>query len=92
MAKDKTVYVCEYCGQESVKWMGKCPACGKWGTMKEFKVSPQTSLSGGKVKVLPLRGSGEGAVLLHEIDSTSEPRMDMGDAELNLVLGGGLVP
>ena len=92
MAKDKTVYVCDYCGQESVKWMGKCPACGRWGTMKEIKVSPQPPLGGGKAKALSQRGGGEGAVPLHQINAGAEPRMDMGDGELNRVLGGGLVP
>ena len=91
MAKDKTVYVCDYCGQESVKWMGKCPACGRWGTMKEIKVSPQPSLGGGKAKALSQRGSGEGAVPLHQINAGAEPRIDMGDGELNrdgyLILG-----
>ena len=91
MAKDKTVYVCEYCGQESVKWMGKCPACGRWDTMKEFKVAPSKPSS----KSLGMPSSSEkaaGRIPLHQIDSTAEPRMDMGDAELNRVLGGGLVP
>ena len=92
MAKDKTVYVCDYCGQESVKWMGKCPACGKWGTMKEFKVTPSKP-SRGKAPISSPSGEIEGGrIPLHQIDSTSEPRMDMGDAELNRVLGGGLVP
>ena len=92
MAKDKTVYVCEYCGQESVKWMGKCPACGRWDTMKEFKVAPSKPSS----KSLSIPSSSlekaAGRIPLHQIDSTSEPRMNMGDEELNRVLGGGLVP
>ena len=92
MAKDKTVYVCDYCGQESVKWMGKCPACGRWGTMKEMKVSPSpTSPRGGRLSSSPLLKEGVGVRLLHEIDAASEPRMDMCDEELNRVLGGGLV-
>ena len=90
MAKDKTIYVCDYCGQESVKWMGKCPACGQWGTMKEFKTAPSKP-SRGKPSILPSLME-EKAVLLHEIDADIEPRIDMGDAELNRVLGGGLVP
>ena len=40
MAKDKTAYVCSNCGQESPKWIGKCPACGQWNTFKEIKVDP----------------------------------------------------
>ena len=91
MAKDKTVYVCDYCGQESVKWMGKCPACNRWGTMKEMKVAAPSAKSAAS-KALPKRGSGEGAVPLHEIEAGAEPRIDMNDGELNRVLGGGLVP
>ena len=91
MAKDKTVYVCDYCGQESVKWMGKCPACNRWGTMKEMKIAAPSARSAAS-KALPQRGSGEGAVPLHEIEAGAEPRIDMNDDELNRVLGGGLVP
>ena len=94
MAKDKTIYVCDYCGQESLKWMGKCPACNKWGTMKEFKVAPQPTLSGTKVKVPTPQSAGlvSAPQQLHTIEAGAEPRMDMGDNELNRVLGGGLVP
>lgn len=70
--------------------MGKCPACGQWGTMKEFKTAPSKP-SRGKPSILPTLME-EKAVLLHEIDADIEPRIDMGDAELNRVLGGGLVP
>ena len=92
MAKDKTLFVCDYCGQESLKWVGKCPSCGKWNTMKEIKV-PSNSSSGRRTgsDALP-SGSCEGASPLRNIVADSEPRIDMGDAELNRVLGGGLVP
>lgn len=92
MAKDKTLYVCDYCGQESVKWVGKCPSCGRWNSMKEFK-APANSSFGRKSasSVLP-SGSVEGASPLRNIVADSEPRIDMGDVELNRVLGGGLVP
>ena len=92
MAKDKTLFVCDYCGQESLKWVGKCPSCGKWNSMKEIKV-PSNSPSGRRAgsDALP-SGSGEGASPLRNIVADSEPRIDMGDAELNRVLGGGLVP
>ena len=92
MAKDKTVYVCDYCGQESVKWMGKCPACNRWGTMKEMKVSPSPlAPRGGRLSSSPLLGEGSGVRLLHEIEADAEPRMELGDGELNRVLGGGMV-
>ena len=42
MAKDKIAYVCENCGQESPKWIGKCPSCGQWNTFKEIRISAET--------------------------------------------------
>ena len=39
MGKDKIAYVCDNCGQESPKWIGKCPSCGKWNTFKEIRVA-----------------------------------------------------
>ncbi len=93
MAKDKTLYVCDYCGQESVKWVGKCPSCGNWNTMKEFR-APSNSPSKGRTFSGPLSpGSGDGKpVPVRSIVAESEPRIDMGDEELNRVLGGGMVP
>ena len=38
--KEKIMYVCDNCGQESAKWIGKCPACGQWNTFKEIKTTP----------------------------------------------------
>ncbi|MBR6030403.1 MAG: DNA repair protein RadA [Bacteroidaceae bacterium] len=92
MAKDMTMYVCDYCGYESVKWLGKCPACNRWGTMKEIKTPPNLPLKGRRSVSSPFKGELEGVRLLHEIEAGSEPRMDMGDGELNRVLGGGMVP
>ena len=92
MAKDKTLYVCDYCGQESVKWVGKCPSCGRWNSMKEFRTLSNSPSKGRTfIGALP-SGSGEGVSLLLNIVADSEPRIDMGDEELNRVLGGGLVP
>ena len=98
MAKEKTVYVCENCGQESPKWVGKCPSCGSWNTFKEFRVRKESSASlaagsYGGLSALPTSGSVRVRPLsVGEIDSCAEPRLDMGDGELNRVLGGGLVP
>lgn len=92
MAKDKTLYVCDYCGQESVKWVGKCPSCGRWNSMKEFKAPSNSSYGRKPASGALSSGSGEGVSLLRNIVSDSEPRIDMGDEELNRVLGGGLVP
>ena len=99
MAKDKTAYVCSNCGQESPKWIGKCPACGQWNTFKEIKVSPTSSpkLGGGRGSLstgtISHQAASAGRVLrLRDISSKDDPRIDMHDEELNRVLGGGLVP
>jgi len=94
MAKDKIAYVCSNCGQESSKWIGKCPACGQWNTFKEIKIAADTSR-----QTATTAAAAAGRVLmknhpmrLHEISSHDDPRIDMHDTELNRVLGGGLVP
>jgi len=94
MAKDKTAYVCSNCGQESPKWIGKCPACGQWNTFKEIKVAADTgraaATSSAAIAGRQLRTSRP--VRLREITGTDDRRISMGDDELNRVLGGGLVP
>lgn len=92
MVKDKTLYVCDYCGQESVKWVGKCPACGRWNTMKEIRVAASSASSKGSGTQLSSVVNKQEPVSVCNIVADSEPRIDMGDAELNRVLGGGLVP
>ena len=96
MAKDKTMYVCENCGQESPKWIGKCPACGKWNTFKEIKVSSSVSAPSRGINAgtsIQNKGREAAKVLrLKDISAHDDPRIDMNDAELNRVLGGGLVP
>lgn len=91
MAKDKTVYVCSYCGQESAKWIGKCPACGQWNTFKELRVPADTGRSSLVSTMNTKAGQGNVAQKLKDISAQDEPRFDMNDAELNRVLGGGLV-
>ena len=95
MTKDKTVYVCSNCGQESAKWIGKCPSCGQWNTFKELRVSADTgSLAARNAAVDMHRAmshSGAKPMFLKDISSQDEPRIDMHDNELNRVLGGGLV-
>lgn len=97
MAKDKIAYVCSNCGQESTKWIGKCPSCGQWNTFKEIRVAPevvgQVSAVSAASSVRRGRNAGNARPLaLREISSKDEPRIDMCDGELNRVLGGGLVP
>ena len=95
MAKDKIAYVCENCGQESPKWIGKCPSCGQWNTFKEIRISGETGSQAAHAAAASLHSSlGHKARPMHlrDISSKESPRIDMKDSELNRVLGGGLVP
>ena len=94
VTKEKTVYVCRECGFDSPKWTGKCPSCGMWNTMVEKtiraeKPSATTSL---RKSASGLKEGAPQPETLDTIETTEEPRIDMRDAELNRVLGGGLVP
>ena len=88
MAKEKTVYVCSNCGNESPKWIGKCPACGQWNTYVEEIVRKEPA---SKSPAAGLARSKSKPVTLHDINADDEPRIDLHDDELNRVLGGGLV-
>ena len=89
MAKSKTLYICTSCGGESLKWNGKCPSCGEWNTLEETEITPMPSgkagmarqISSASVKITPIG----------EVDITDEVRYHTGMAELDRVLGGGLV-
>lgn len=89
MAKDKTAYVCENCGYDSQKWLGKCPNCGQWNTFKEIKIAARTSSQATSRGSLTAMSSKP--MKLKDVDDTADPRIDMHDSELNRVLGGGLV-
>ena len=96
MSKGKTAYVCSNCGQESPKWIGKCPACGQWNTFKEITIAPKL---GETKRGLNATSSAQSSALhvgkilrLNDISDHDDPRIDMHDNELNRVLGGGLVP
>ena len=94
VTKEKTVFVCRECGFDSPKWTGKCPSCGMWNTMVEKTIRAEKPSA-----TVSLRKSASGKSdgtphpeTLDTIETTEEPRIDMRDAELNRVLGGGLVP
>lgn len=89
MAKGKTVFFCRECGNESSKWVGKCPACGQWNSMVEEVVQKKSAPAGwsrdsGKEKAAPIK--------ISDVEAGAQPRFIFSDDELNLVLGGGLVP
>lgn len=91
MAKTKTVYVCSNCGADSPKWLGKCPNCGSWNSFVEEVVAKETPSPRTPSRGANLDPNGPHPTLLRDIPSESERRIDLGDAELNRVLGGGLV-
>ena len=92
MAKDKIAYVCSNCGQESAKWIGKCPACGQWNTFKEIRVADTRQQAATTAAARAGHDLRKNKVLrLRDINATDDPRIDMHDDELNRVLGGGLV-
>lgn len=88
MAKEKTVYVCSNCGQDSPKWVGKCPSCGEWNTYVEEIVRKEVP---NKRPVSGIETAKPKPITLNEIEADDEPRIDLHDEELNRVLGGGLV-
>lgn len=85
--KTKTLWFCSSCGAESPKWTGKCPVCGEWNTMVEEKVSASPAK-----RHKTSRKEIERPRAVNEITTADEPRILMPSAELNRVLGGGLVP
>lgn len=84
MAKNKTTFVCQECGYESLKWLGKCPSCNTWNSLvEEVKVSSISS----KISVV----SNSVPKSIANIKSSEYDRYDTGIVELNRVLGGGIV-
>ena len=87
MAKNKTVFVCQNCGAEAAKWIGKCPSCGQWNSYVEeiISKSSRNSIPGSDNTIAR-------PVHLNHIQQGDEKRIDTNIGELNRVLGGGIVP
>lgn len=92
MSKVKTAFFCQHCGYESVKWVGQCPSCGQWNTFVEELIQKEEKNNGNGWKDYKEEKRINKTVALNEITSTEEQRMITADAELNRVLGGGIVP
>lgn len=89
MAKQKTIYCCTECGNETANWAGKCPSCGAWNTLREIKLSTDrrnksTSFTRGEPDFFPLKR-------ISELDADAEIRFMTGISEFDRVLGGGAV-
>ncbi len=90
--KVKTAWFCTSCGNESPKWMGRCPACGEWNTMVEDTVVTGKKNSGGSSSVSSaLRGGAAKPLPLSDVETGNETRISLHNAELDRILGGGMV-
>lgn len=85
MAKSRTRYVCQSCGHESARWVGRCPGCEAWNTLVEEIV-----VTGPGARAA--QGRPGRSVRLADVESGSEPRFPTGIEEFDRVLGGGIVP
>ncbi len=83
--KSKTIYVCANCGQTSPRWQGRCPKCGEWNTFAE-QAAPTA------VRTAAAAGRPGQPIRLSEVKEGATERMSSGVAELDVVLGGGIVP
>ena len=91
MAKEKTVWYCTSCGNESPKWMGRCPACGEWNTMVEEPKRERKSSSAARNRAYISTESDARPLSLEEISLTAENRFSIGLHEVDRLLGGGMV-
>lgn len=87
MSKKKSKFVCQECGYETPKWMGRCPGCGSWNSM----VEEQASKGGWQSTPVRVR-KPQTAVPITKVEGFNQPRFETGIREYNRVLGGGLVP
>lgn len=88
MSKVKTIFVCQECGNDSPRWMGQCPACNSWNTLVEER---QHSVKHSARPVASTNHLGPKALTMDEVQSGAETRFVTGNAELDRVLGGGIV-
>src|SRR3954465_6939397 len=96
MAKIRTQFLCNSCGSVHPKWMGKCPDCGKWDSLEEYK-SPTPDaratarMAGAATQTADITRGAE-ALALADINSDDSPRTPCGIGEFDRILGGGVVP
>jgi DNA repair protein RadA/Sms len=83
-SKSTVVFVCQNCGNNSPRWIGKCPACGEWNTYAEEIGTRQKAAS-------PITKSKSKPILINEISSANEQRIKTDIKEMDRVLGGGLI-
>ena len=89
-AKTKSVWFCTSCGNESPKWMGRCPACGEWNTMVEEPHGSRKASSSPSGR--QEQGERRRPVHIRDIETAGESRISLGSGEVDRLLGGGIVP
>ncbi len=89
MAKSKTAWYCTSCGNESPKWLGKCPACGQWNTMVEEPAAMEGTATSRNRALF--NSTASKPCRLDEVATTEENRIPLGCGEMDRVLGGGMV-
>jgi DNA repair protein RadA/Sms len=89
MKGPRAVFVCQECGAQVPKWMGRCADCGAWNSLVEERVAEKPA---GQLRSYDIPGGSNGARLYSEIELSSQPRLSTGVLELDRVLGGGVVP
>jgi len=90
MAKKKIVFECIECGHQDPKWLGRCPSCGGWNTMEQItRSSVACNAATGNHESPGL--SSKGTIMLQNIDISEVPRFSSGFAEVDRVLGGGIM-
>jgi DNA repair protein RadA/Sms len=95
MAKIKTQFLCNHCGSVHPKWLGKCPDCGTWDSLEEYKAptpDARKPLTSGLARDTADLTHGAEALTLPEIDVEDSPRTPTGIGEFDRILGGGIVP
>ncbi|MEO0442447.1 MAG: DNA repair protein RadA [Pseudomonadota bacterium] len=91
MAKAKSAYVCNECGEDFAKWQGQCSSCGAWNSLREVRLASVKPIASSRA--LGYAGESDNQVkTLAEIDLQDIPRLSTGAGELDRVLGGGFVP
>jgi DNA repair protein RadA/Sms len=92
MKTPRTLFVCQECGGQSAKWMGRCAECSAWNSLVEERVAEPTAILPGQAQRYPTLGGGAGAQLYADIEISAATRIPSGIEEFDRVLGGGVVP
>jgi DNA repair protein RadA/Sms len=92
MKPPKTLFVCQECGAQSAKWLGRCADCGAWNSLVEERVPEPANGAAGVPHRYAVAGAAGAARLYAEIEIAQHPRLTTGIDEFDRVLGGGVVP